>query len=162
MVVYIKKNDHCTRCHKPFNSRLMFMVRECVAWKTFSNEFAVTNTEIVPVCGGGATTAESAQATRQATCKGCNAPMLTPPSWQKDICSSRCEQRAHRARRRTPSRPCAVCKIEFVPKRSDAKFCSGACRQWAYRLRHSGGKRAADYPAPVHVEPMRLDVGCAA
>jgi hypothetical protein len=30
---------------------------------------------------------------------------------------------------------CAICKKGFTPKRSDARFCSAACKQRAYRLR---------------------------
>jgi hypothetical protein len=32
-------------------------------------------------------------------------------------------------------RTCEVCAKEFTPKRSDAKTCSGACKQKAYRQR---------------------------
>jgi hypothetical protein len=32
----------------------------------------------------------------------------------------------------------ATCKQPFSPDRSDARFCSDACRQRAYRLRSTG------------------------
>ena len=31
--------------------------------------------------------------------------------------------------------PCVTCGHAFVPRRSDARYCSGACRQAAYRSR---------------------------
>jgi hypothetical protein len=36
---------------------------------------------------------------------------------------------------RLRSQPCAVCGVEFRPWRSDARHCSNACRQRAYRQR---------------------------
>jgi hypothetical protein len=56
------------------------------------------------------------------------------------FCSQRCSQRAaaDRAKKRrmhARRRDCEVCGNEFTPLRSDAKFCSGACRQFAYRSR---------------------------
>jgi len=44
----------------------------------------------------------------------------------------------------TPSSPesadmCATCGNDFIPKRSDAKYCSVACKQKAYRARRRPG-----------------------
>lgn len=64
-----------------------------------------------------------------------------PPAF---FCSNRCRNRVYGARfRRRHSRPktvhalaaCRVCGCNFEPKRSDAKTCSPACRQKAYRER---------------------------
>ena len=43
--------------------------------------------------------------------------------------------RRHRAKRRTPppARKCPQCGKEFQPKRSDARFCSSACRVKSHR-----------------------------
>jgi hypothetical protein len=51
-------------------------------------------------------------------------------------CSARCAERARNARRRksTPT-ACASCGETFTPQRSDARYCSPACRQRAYRER---------------------------
>jgi hypothetical protein len=38
------------------------------------------------------------------------------------------------------SRACVVCGTEFVPTRSDARYCSDVCRQRAYRKRKLGGE----------------------
>jgi hypothetical protein len=49
--------------------------------------------------------------------------------------------RACRAEARGPSRECVVCGEVFETKRADAMFCSGACRQKAYRRRVTVSKR---------------------
>ena len=41
--------------------------------------------------------------------------------------------RQRRAEARGPSRPCAACGQNFEPSRAEARFCSGTCRQRAYR-----------------------------
>jgi hypothetical protein len=52
-------------------------------------------------------------------------------------------QREWRARRRAARRlVCAGCRLEFIPARKDARFCSGACRFRAYRRRLAA--KAAD------------------
>jgi len=37
--------------------------------------------------------------------------------------------------RHVNQRDCAACGERFYPSRDDAKWCSRACRQWAYRKR---------------------------
>jgi hypothetical protein len=55
-------------------------------------------------------------------------------------CSLRCSEKAQAERRRVDHdvRNCAVCEELFVPKRADARYCSNACRQDAYRKRKLG------------------------
>jgi len=52
-------------------------------------------------------------------------------------CSSRCAEITQRERRLVSHEPraCEGCGEEFTPTRSDARYCSGACRQEAYRKR---------------------------
>jgi hypothetical protein len=52
-------------------------------------------------------------------------------------CSKRCAKRAEAERRRVKHevRRCEVCEEAFTPTRSDARYCSSACRQDAYRKR---------------------------
>jgi hypothetical protein len=52
-------------------------------------------------------------------------------------CSRRCSERVAAERRRVKreARQCEVCDEEFTPARSDARYCSNACRQDAYRKR---------------------------
>lgn len=61
--------------------------------------------------------------------------------WNQSVCCSpRCVDEAARKRRRVEpvARECEVCGEEFIPKRSDARYCSSACRQDAYRKRKLG------------------------
>jgi hypothetical protein len=81
-------------------------------------------------------------------CRGCGEPMLTPVDvrgWPYEVCSNRCYQRCYRRSRRgqTSTVPwkahtprCEACREPILGrKRADAKFCSGKCRQAAYRTR---------------------------
>jgi hypothetical protein len=55
-----------------------------------------------------------------------------------DICRSAvklAQARARRARRFRPQATCSICGKLFRPIRTDARFCSGTCRQRAYRQR---------------------------
>ena len=82
------------------------------------------------------------------TCRGCGEPISisSHPRFQYEVCSRRCYQRYYRKHRREhgsmidwkhhdwPS--CEVCDQEIRGRRKDVKFCSSACRQWAYRQRN--------------------------
>jgi hypothetical protein len=84
-------------------------------------------------------------------CARCQRPIMEPSGHRYDrwkrlfplCCSSGCTYalryagRAHEARlARTPHQAvCAICGKKFTPKRQDARFCSNACRQSAYRQR---------------------------
>ncbi len=57
------------------------------------------------------------------------------------VCSHQCRSAIynHFSRPRAKPRPCEICGEEFQPKRFDARHCSSACRQKAYReslIRH--------------------------
>jgi hypothetical protein len=59
---------------------------------------------------------------------------------QRRYCSDDCGERTRRARRRRHERfpyeqLCATCGAVFIRSRPDAAYCSGACRQKAYRRR---------------------------
>ena len=54
-------------------------------------------------------------------------------------CSKHCGEQGYNARRRKSApTSCAGCGETFTPARSDARYCSGACRQRAYRQRNGG------------------------
>lgn len=87
---------------------------------------------------------EQANATQDATCPGCGQRMRITPNhaeqWRRYpsiVCSTRCEQRRRRKRKRmmVGRNVCRTCNMMFKPKRSDARFCSVACKQSAYRRR---------------------------
>jgi hypothetical protein len=73
--------------------------------------------------------------------------------WHRDVCYDRpdgswgtrpaittCSRRCSAATKRVQvdARDCEVCGETFTPKRSDARYCSSACRQDAYRKRKLG------------------------
>jgi len=82
-------------------------------------------------------------------CCHCGRPVILNGRRKKPIhvvCSVKCRHAAYaaaarnraRARQRSPGeRSCAnaACGEGFVPKRSDARYCSPACKQSAYRRR---------------------------
>jgi hypothetical protein len=51
------------------------------------------------------------------------------------LCSKRCEAAFYRKANSSSVVSCATCKQPFAPKRADAKHCSPACKQKAYRQR---------------------------
>jgi hypothetical protein len=69
---------------------------------------------------------EAAKPTR---CVDCNVKILF-------LCRGRCPPCYARYRRklnRHKQRTCTTCGLEFTTTRTDARFCSNACRQKAYR-----------------------------
>jgi hypothetical protein len=132
---YFKLAGHCTRCGDPFggNHATAFMVREYVVWQVLGGIAALCQYETAPVCEACVTVKEQANATVATTCKGCGLPMLAPEWRIKQTCSTRCAQRELRLRLRHKKRMCATCGLKFETTRTDAKFCSGACRKMAYR-----------------------------
>ena len=74
-------------------------------------------------------------------CHGCRRVFYTMVSSKKYCNYNTCGMKAHRLRqraRRWQNRRdtiCLECGKLFTPQRSDAKYCSSACRQKAYRSR---------------------------
>ncbi len=143
MILFLKFG-HCTRCETPFagNSPVAFMVWERIAWATYLGDWnvALTQRECVPVCAACLTDDEQAKERRDATCGGCGLPMRfgTFEDHRRTVsCSARCDQRVARKRKqaRRLSRQCPQCSTPFRPARADARFCSAACKQAAYRQR---------------------------
>ena len=70
----------------------------------------------------------------------------------KKYCSDRCTNDAYLQRRRQRhelqlEKVCHVCGKQFHAKRIDAKFCSSACKQAAYRQAHVTDNRSAKFCA---------------
>jgi len=80
---------------------------------------------------------------REQNCEHCARPVFTPSRWKlkRAICSPKCRGALDTARAkelrtlRRSERQCPQCGRRFTPKRTDGRFCSGACKQAAYRLR---------------------------
>ncbi|MDX1568420.1 MAG: hypothetical protein R3223_11510 [Longimicrobiales bacterium] len=78
-------------------------------------------------------------------CQTCGRPVLnqvTRRMRHHTFCSDACEEDYHAARQaaerreaRDREKECKACADEFTASRKDAKFCSDACRQKAYRRR---------------------------
>jgi hypothetical protein len=150
--ICFKKSGHCTRCEAPFggNATAYMVVEDNICWGIDGN-IAFTQREIVPVCDACVLPAEAAELTRDEICPGCKQRMRVGLRWRYGrhrrgwVCSSRCRQRVRRVQRRLwRGAVCTGCGMMFNPKRADAKFCSPACRQNAYRKR-----AAAPSVAPV-------------
>ena len=81
---------------------------------------------------------------RHRACRHCGRPMswVGAEVWPGWYCSEACAVQARRERRRHPrvttEAPCARCGRRFLATRSDARYCSPACRQKAYRRRWGG------------------------
>lgn len=86
-----------------------------------------------------------------ATCEGgCGALVSHWQSWQPTTtCSERCTKRAAAERRRVQheQRLCDNCSARFTPRRADARYCSNACRQDAYRRRRCATTARQSAPA---------------
>jgi hypothetical protein len=88
-------------------------------------------------------------------CEGCGRPVHNPYDLVgrlHSFCSEICQRkvlaakaeaaaREKRAEVRGPSRSCKGCGNTFTPTRNDAQFCSGSCRQRAYRRRVTDNKK---------------------
>jgi len=78
-------------------------------------------------------------AVRKIICKGCGRDFYTQIETKKyclySLCGNRGYQKELKQRRQEARKDvvCPVCEKTFTPKRSDAKYCSNACRQKAYR-----------------------------
>lgn len=71
---------------------------------------------------------------------GCGVLVTSAYAWNTPTtCSTRCSEIVARARRRVllSDRECVECEQPFTPTRSDATYCSTACRMKAYRRRRS-------------------------
>lgn len=79
----------------------------------------------------------------ESACCGCQRPMLHD-SDLSPVCSPRCKKKASNLRahaRRAAQkakRRCVACGGGLGQVRSDARYCGGPCRQFAYRLRLAG------------------------
>jgi hypothetical protein len=73
----------------------------------------------------------------EGTCRACGRELIACKHWRQWVCSDACRMRVRRAKRRTakPRQSCTVCGKRFAARRSDARTCSPACRQRAYRDR---------------------------
>jgi hypothetical protein len=121
------------------------MVREMIVAQIryFGNQgFIIHNVKNVPVCEVCVADAELKCQHYNVTCTGCGRNLLFPVQRLSRLaslnggrratsgtCCNACFRRALRKRRRPKSPLCTCCGISFSSTRTDAKFCSSACRQ---------------------------------
>lgn len=171
-----KRTGHCWRCGAPFApGELITLVRDYFLRRLldgtiYRSKFAEEGT----MCPRCTTPEEAAAAPYTLNCYGCGLPMATPHGHysfeRKDrpshgtmshkVCSDRCMQRWRRQRQAAQRGAqlviCAGCGEGFEPSRSDARFCSNACRQSTYRRRKVTGEPAVR-PKPVEGNVFHLD-----
>jgi hypothetical protein len=167
----VRVSGACQRCGGKFAAdQRVTIVRERIGFGFMpsANMYVGATTEWVAVCAACATPAEAAEAEHELNCRGCGQPMATPhPHYSFEaedgatygrlrykVCSDRCAQRwrRHRQAEGQPLATCETCKTAFRPTRKDARFCSNACRQWAYRQRvTTGTKIEPSEPVAEHV-----------
>jgi len=78
-----------------------------------------------------------------APCAACGRPVindrLSAKICKRVVCGDECRRALYaaqaRERRKLPTRACSVCGKDFEPKRTDARYCSAACKQRAHRAR---------------------------
>jgi len=156
-----RAGGHCVRCRAPLSKHIpaIVVLQAFVEELLLDGSFCVYRTERAAVCESCARPVELAIATQSAICEGCEQRLLHRDGSRSPVCcSSRCEQRVRRRERRLIwSSPCDGCGNSFNPQRADARFCSGACRQRAYRqrarsrsTRGPGRRLARAAPHPRH------------
>jgi hypothetical protein len=138
---------HCMRCGDPFGGNATaHIVPVNIIVRLLYESFPIYGCELSSVCDACVSPAEAALLDRDAMCPGCGQRMRVGLGFKygrrpqsRWVCSNRCRQRLLRARkarrRQWQGAVCTGCGLSFNPKRADAKFCSSACRQNAYRLR---------------------------
>jgi hypothetical protein len=160
---YRRTSGRCIRCRVAFApGQVVTVVRERIAYGISYGLGADMclghSVEWVTVCESCATAVEQANACHECRCAGCSQPMLTP-SMGHEVCSSRCARRyMRRLKSERKKAYCETCNQLFVPKRTDANYCSSACRQWAYRRRKASWRGGGMLAKVVQRgrEPRRL------
>lgn len=126
---------HCAQCGTELLRLILAPRRRFPDDGPFAGHFY----SLTPLCGQCATPEDMAYARTAMICPGCGIPMHISPrdamTTRWPACSDRCYQRAWRRSRRIKTLTCTVCRIDFQATRTDARFCSSACRQHQHRLR---------------------------
>jgi len=111
--------------------------------------------------------AERQQRQIQSKCRGCGRTLIAMNHWRSWLCSRACCMRLCRRRqKKNPTKCiCSICQKTFEPKRSDARYCSHACRQRDYRTRKAVHvrtfRRAWAIPNPPAKHSSRLSTAAA-
>jgi hypothetical protein len=149
--LFLEIAGRCTRCHHALHDSA-FMVRERVVaeirYNAAGHGFMLHDYRRVPVCEACVTDDELERVSHKVTCKGCGLRLSIPRQRVNKLtslnggrrlvraeCSNACFRRVLRKRRRMKGCSCTCGVIFMSSSRRDAKFCSSACREAAYRTR---------------------------
>jgi hypothetical protein len=145
------KCSHCAKCERALDAQApVWRARFGLGPAVFSHGWSWA---IAPICGDCAHSArypwELKEYRGPRPCEGCGRAvheLYDRRRHKHTFCSNACATIAARLKHSElcDTRPCATCGEVFEPTRTDAKFCSGACRQLAYRRR----KGVTDKKAP--------------
>jgi hypothetical protein len=155
-MLYFERSGHCTRCEARFDTgAAAYMVREklivAVCKKCLMDEERKERKLLLLAYPD-----QTRRRHIETTCGGCGQRIMTVAKlrkgqrWPVRACSDRCAQRMRRrptARKRWLVERTCRCGELFMPKRSDAIYCSPACKQSAYRrcrVRNAGPDIAGD------------------
>ena len=143
--VRVEQQGYCLRCAGPHGTTAI-VVNDEIAFGLFADGENCLGHERrwTAVCEDCVMPAEAAEDRMRIQCAGCGLDLSVPHLYGQPsakVCSRACLHRALRKSKRPKQRVCGTCKTPFISSRRDARFCSAACRQWAYRLRSSVGEK---------------------
>jgi hypothetical protein len=158
------RDRYCSRCKRPLSDIGVWApVEETKPWSKTE-----TWTVAKPLCRSCYTFADMQKCDVTLMCASCGfkAPM---PEWLANrqvpwtpktsydygawTCSANCYAKHKRKAQRQKQLTCEACHETFATTRTDARFCSNACRQWTYRRRH-GQPSEANNTTP-HQDELR-------
>lgn len=131
----LERSKTCSRCGRALragepvwrNGGRMPTCKGCMRW----NRFAIYSTGPCDTCGRTVHFMQGREWRRHYFCsQGCK------------LLYQHAKARQRRAEARGATQVCVGCGEHFEPTRADSRFCSGACRQKAYRQRVTAGERA--------------------
>jgi hypothetical protein len=133
----IKRADWCARCG-------VDLPHDQPVWFSKMRRYKALST--VPMCQQCAT--ETPLSHRRAyppewedqPCENCGRTVMERRWLRHYVCSEQCRWQAANQHRRAShtDRTCDQCGTTYTPTRSDAHYCTPACRQAAHRARHHG------------------------
>jgi endogenous inhibitor of DNA gyrase (YacG/DUF329 family) len=139
--------SHCAQCERPID------VSEPVWRKSLHTGYGFFGgrcSTIAPCCEQCTPPEYQNEYLGPTPCEGCSRPVYAEVDRRRrrrvfcsDKCKGQVQAREAREMRRLDPIPCETCGEVFEPSRSDARFCSDACRQIAYRPRVTDRKNVS-------------------
>jgi len=130
----------CSFCRKPVGEQVYYpmgFIRELIPGSGVNLIDRMPSCETCHAELGATRSIRFPRCDRTKRCGGCARTVHS--AGHRRFCSRACASRARRAWRREGKR-CVVCHDYLTPTRSDARYCSSACRQRGYRQRTAAGR----------------------